>query len=376
MPVNRGFDIEELIAACKRYPLTTRQRMTFEYVLLDGVNDAPEEAQRLAKLLRGIRGKVNLIPFNDWEGSSYRRPPLPRILAFQAILLEHGITATVRWSKGEDIGAACGQLQGAGGRMTPGAHHRVATLGCRLNQVESQEMRALLEGRGFRAVPSGRGADVVRGEHVHGHGARGASPIARRSAGSRRDSPGGARRGDRLLGADRIPPTVAGLRGVDLVVGNAGEVPAARSARFAAGAEPAAQRVSGPPRVEVSDIGAARIEVPAPRGPHRGPLARLRQDPGWLPAPLRLLHRAGRARRPAAARSRTRCSSRSASLVACGLPRGHADRRGHRPLRCRPHAAHEPGRAAAAPRRGAGAALAAAVVGAAGVLHGSGDRTS
>ena len=63
------------------------------------------------KLLKGIRGKINLIPFNDWEGSAFARPPLPRILAFQAVLLEHGITATIRWSKGEDIGAACGQLR-------------------------------------------------------------------------------------------------------------------------------------------------------------------------------------------------------------------------------------------------------------------------
>ena len=91
--------------------LTSRQRVFFEYVLLDGVNDSPEEAQRLARLLRGVKGKVNLIPFNDWDGSSYRRPPLPRILAFQAILLDAGVTTTVRWSKGEDIGAACGQLK-------------------------------------------------------------------------------------------------------------------------------------------------------------------------------------------------------------------------------------------------------------------------
>jgi len=111
MPVNRAFDIAPLMAAVKRYPLTTRQRVFFEYVMLDGVNDSPEEAQRLAKLLRGVKSKVNLIPFNDWEGSSYRRPPLPRILAFQAILLDAGITTTVRWSKGEDIGAACGQLK-------------------------------------------------------------------------------------------------------------------------------------------------------------------------------------------------------------------------------------------------------------------------
>jgi len=113
MPVNRGFAIEELLAACRRFPLPFRQRMTFEYVLLDGVNDRPEDARRLLRLLKGIRAKVNLIPFNDWEGSGFGRPPLPRILAFQSLLLQHGITATVRWSKGEDIGAACGQLREA-----------------------------------------------------------------------------------------------------------------------------------------------------------------------------------------------------------------------------------------------------------------------
>jgi 23S rRNA (adenine2503-C2)-methyltransferase len=113
MPVNKGFAIEELLAACRRFPLPVRQRMTFEYVLLDGVNDSAEDARRLARLLRGIRAKINLIPFNDWEGSGFRRPPLPRILAFQGVLLERGITATIRWSKGEDIGAACGQLQEA-----------------------------------------------------------------------------------------------------------------------------------------------------------------------------------------------------------------------------------------------------------------------
>jgi 23S rRNA (adenine2503-C2)-methyltransferase len=111
MPVNRAWGLEALMAAVRAYPLAPRQHVFFEYVMLDGVNDSPEEAQRLAKLLRGVKGKVNLIPFNDWEGSSYRRPPLQRILAFQAILLDAGITTTVRWSKGEDIGAACGQLK-------------------------------------------------------------------------------------------------------------------------------------------------------------------------------------------------------------------------------------------------------------------------
>jgi 23S rRNA (adenine2503-C2)-methyltransferase len=80
-------------------------------VLLDRVNDSLDDARRLAKLLSGIRAKVNLIPFNDWDGTEFRRPPLASILAFQSVLLEAGITTTVRWSKGEDIGAACGQLK-------------------------------------------------------------------------------------------------------------------------------------------------------------------------------------------------------------------------------------------------------------------------
>ena len=110
MPVNKGFDLQALLTACRSFPLPMRQRMTFEYVLLDGVNDTPEDARRLVRLLHGIRAKVNLIPFNPWDGAGFERPPLQRILAFQARLLEHGVTATVRWSKGEDIGAACGQL--------------------------------------------------------------------------------------------------------------------------------------------------------------------------------------------------------------------------------------------------------------------------
>jgi 23S rRNA (adenine2503-C2)-methyltransferase len=113
MPVNRSFNLEALMAAVRAYPLAPRQRVFFEYVLLEGVNDADEDARRLAKLLRGVPAKVNLIPFNDWPGARFRRPPLSRILAFQSILLASGITTTVRWSKGEDIGAACGQLREA-----------------------------------------------------------------------------------------------------------------------------------------------------------------------------------------------------------------------------------------------------------------------
>jgi len=111
MPVNRSWNLSALMEAVRKYPLTHRQRVFFEYVMLDGVNDDVEDARRLARLLRGVKAKVNLIPFNDWEGSTFQRPPLPRILAFQSILLDADITTTVRWSKGEDIGAACGQLR-------------------------------------------------------------------------------------------------------------------------------------------------------------------------------------------------------------------------------------------------------------------------
>jgi 23S rRNA (adenine2503-C2)-methyltransferase len=113
MPVNRAWNLDALMGAIRCYPLAPRQRVFFEYVLLDGVNDSPDDAQRLVRLLRNVRAKVNLIPFNDWPGSEFRRPPLARILAFQSILLDAGVTTTVRWSRGEDIGAACGQLKEA-----------------------------------------------------------------------------------------------------------------------------------------------------------------------------------------------------------------------------------------------------------------------
>ena len=111
MPINRSWTLEALMAAVKRYPLASRQSVFFEYVMLEDVNDSADDARALIGLLRGVKAKVNLIPFNDWEGAHFRRPPLPRILAFQGILLDAGITTTVRWSKGEDIGAACGQLK-------------------------------------------------------------------------------------------------------------------------------------------------------------------------------------------------------------------------------------------------------------------------
>ncbi|HLG22135.1 MAG TPA: 23S rRNA (adenine(2503)-C(2))-methyltransferase RlmN [Candidatus Manganitrophaceae bacterium] len=111
--VNRLYPLEELLAACKDFPLPARRRITFEYVLLSEVNDTVEDAVRLARLAKGIRCKINLIPFNEFPGSPYRRPSDERILRFQNILLHAKMTATIRKSKGRDILAACGQLSGA-----------------------------------------------------------------------------------------------------------------------------------------------------------------------------------------------------------------------------------------------------------------------
>lgn len=111
MPINRVYPLGMLIDACRSYPLEPRRRITFEYILLDGVNDSQEDARRLVRLLRGLPCKVNLIPFNAYEGAEFRSPSEERIEAFQKILINKGITAIIRKSKGQDIRAACGQLR-------------------------------------------------------------------------------------------------------------------------------------------------------------------------------------------------------------------------------------------------------------------------
>jgi 23S rRNA (adenine2503-C2)-methyltransferase len=111
MPVNRRYPIKELLAACRSYPLEPRRRITFEYVLLKGVNDTKEDAQRLARLLRGIKSKVNLIPFNPFPGSEFERSDDATVRRFQKILLDHHYITPVRESRGRDISAACGQLR-------------------------------------------------------------------------------------------------------------------------------------------------------------------------------------------------------------------------------------------------------------------------
>lgn len=113
MPVNDRYPLKDLLNACKKYPLAPRQKITFEYILMAGVNDSARDAKNLVRALNGIKAKINLIPFNEFPGSEFRRPPEERIHAFLQILLDKGYTAIIRWSKGEDIGAACGQLAGA-----------------------------------------------------------------------------------------------------------------------------------------------------------------------------------------------------------------------------------------------------------------------
>ena len=110
IPLNRRYPLGELMQACREYPLGERERLTFEYVMLDGVNDADEDARRLVKLLNGVRAKVNLIPHNPAPELPYRSSPMEQILRFQKILTEHGLPAFIRRPRGQDISAACGQL--------------------------------------------------------------------------------------------------------------------------------------------------------------------------------------------------------------------------------------------------------------------------
>jgi 23S rRNA (adenine2503-C2)-methyltransferase len=111
MPINKAYPIATLLAACRAFPLAVRQRITFEYVLLREVNDTLADARRLVKLMHGLRCKINLLPLNEIPGVPYRRPSEETVQQFQNYLLQHGISAFVRQSRGRDISAACGQLR-------------------------------------------------------------------------------------------------------------------------------------------------------------------------------------------------------------------------------------------------------------------------
>jgi len=111
MPINKRFPISELMAACREFPLNPHRKITFEYVMLKDINDTQKDAKRLLRLLNGIPSKVNLIPLNPYAGSRFTRSTDKNILGFQSLLVEGGVEAPIRKSKGADISAACGQLK-------------------------------------------------------------------------------------------------------------------------------------------------------------------------------------------------------------------------------------------------------------------------
>jgi 23S rRNA (adenine2503-C2)-methyltransferase len=137
VPINRTYPIDMLLAACREFADTLpRQKITFEYVMLDAVNDTPEHARRLARRLGDLPAKVNLIPFNSFPGVRYRRSPAAVVDRFRDILLAAGVMTITRKTRGDDIDAACGQLAG---RVVP-------------------RSRRVARRRGVQAAPALRGA--------------------------------------------------------------------------------------------------------------------------------------------------------------------------------------------------------------------------
>jgi 23S rRNA (adenine2503-C2)-methyltransferase len=119
MPINRRWPLAQLMSACREFPIRNGRRITFEYVLLGGVNDSLEDARRLAGLVRGIPAKVNLIPYNANPGLPYEPPSAERVVEFQETLAARHLTVVVRKNRGRDISAACGQLAAEGGPGDP-----------------------------------------------------------------------------------------------------------------------------------------------------------------------------------------------------------------------------------------------------------------
>jgi 23S rRNA (adenine2503-C2)-methyltransferase len=120
VPLNKRYDLEAVIDACRKFPVGKRSRITFEYVLLAGVNDTLDDARRLVRLLNGLRAKVNLLPLNEAPGIPFRRPSDEAVDAFARVLADRGVIVSVRKSRGRDIRAACGQLIVEGERKSTG----------------------------------------------------------------------------------------------------------------------------------------------------------------------------------------------------------------------------------------------------------------
>jgi 23S rRNA (adenine2503-C2)-methyltransferase len=118
VPLNKKYDLAQLLEACRKYPSNNHHRITFEYVMLDQLNDHVEHARELVKLIKGIPAKINLIPFNPWPGSHYRCSSPERIAAFANAIKESGYQALIRTPRGQDILAACGQLKTASERIS------------------------------------------------------------------------------------------------------------------------------------------------------------------------------------------------------------------------------------------------------------------
>lgn len=130
VPLNRKYPIAELLAACRRYVEDgPKRRVTFEYVMLDGINDSPEQARALVKLLKNVPAKVNLIPFNPFPGTNYRTSSLLRINTFREILMTAGLITVTRKTRGDDIDAACGQLAGQVKDRTKRSIRRITSQG-------------------------------------------------------------------------------------------------------------------------------------------------------------------------------------------------------------------------------------------------------
>ena len=129
VPINRKYGVADIIDACRRFPLKKHARITFEYVLLAGVNDSPADARKLAKLLAGVKSKVNLIPLNAAAGIPFERPSDEAVDRFAQILADHHLTVSVRKSRGRDIRAACGQLIVEGPHKSPAQQLAVIAFG-------------------------------------------------------------------------------------------------------------------------------------------------------------------------------------------------------------------------------------------------------
>jgi 23S rRNA (adenine2503-C2)-methyltransferase len=126
VPLNRKFGVADIIEACRRFPLSKRSRITFEYVLLAGVNDSTDDARKLARLLSGVKSKVNVIPLNAAPGIPFERPSDEAIDRFAQVLADRGLVVSVRKSRGRDIRAACGQLIVEGQQKSPAQQLAVA----------------------------------------------------------------------------------------------------------------------------------------------------------------------------------------------------------------------------------------------------------